>query len=430
MTDVPGGEKTKKRKGEMKMFDRHDIAVVGGGASGLAAALAAAEQAQAAGSPLKIAVLEKNPRVGKKLLMTGNGRCNLTNLHAEPEQYYGDAQAAAEILRHFSSERVIGLFRSHGLLCRALGEGRVYPYSLQASSVLNVLRYGLEAAGVETLCDFPVGRIENVPGGFALISGQKSVKAHKVIVAAGGMACPQSGSEGDGYALLRPFRHSVTHLSPALVQVRTDVKRARPLKGVRCMAKAALLRNGEPLKTTRGEVQFTENALSGICIFELSRFVGEYDAKELEIALDLAPEYEAGALEPLLDAQASLCGRLPASCITEGILNKALGAEVVKAALNGASAPAGSLSKIDIRAVAQTVKQFRFPVQGTLSWKNAQVTAGGVPLAEVDAGLQSRFCRGLYLCGELLNVDGSCGGFNLQWAWASGITAGLAAAGC
>ena len=412
------------------MADWYDIAVVGGGASGLAAALAAAERAEEAGGPLKVAVLEKNPRVGKKLLMTGNGRCNLTNLHAEPERYYGDAQAAAEILRRFSPERVVGMFRRHGLLCRALGEGRVYPYSLQASGVLNVLRFGLEAAGVDTLCDFPVGSVENVPGGFALVSGKKAVKARRVIVAAGGMACPQSGSEGDGYGLLRPFRHTVTRLSPALVQVRTDVKRARPLKGVRCLAAASLLRNGEALKTTRGEVQFTENALSGICIFELSRFVGEYDAKELEIALDLAPEYEAGALEELLGAQISRCGGMPAPCITEGILNKSLGAEVTKAALNGASAPAGSLAKSDVAAVARTMKRFRFPVQGTLPWQSAQVTAGGVPLAEVDAGLQSRFCRGLYLCGELLNVDGGCGGFNLQWAWASGIAAGLAAVGC
>ena len=411
------------------MFDRYDIAVVGGGASGLAAALAAAERAKAAGGPLKIAVLEKNPRVGRKLLMTGNGRCNLTNLHAEPERYRGDAQAAAEILRRFSPERVVGMFREHGLLCRALEEGRVYPYSLQASSVLNVLRFGLEAAGVDTLCDFPVERVENVPGGFALVSGVKAVKARRVIVAAGGRACPQSGSNGDGYALLRPFRHTVTRLAPALVQVRTDVKRVRPLKGVRCMAAASLLREGEPLAQTRGEVQFTENALSGICIFELSRLVGEYDAKAMEVLLDLAPEYRAEDLAALLGAQAMLCGEAPASCATEGILNKALGSEVTKAALNGASAPAASLAKDDILAIARTMKRFRFPVQGTLPWQNAQVTAGGVPLAEVDAGLQSRFCRGLYLCGELLNVDGGCGGFNLQWAWASGIAAGLSAVG-
>ncbi len=410
----------------MKMYD---IAVVGGGASGLAAALAAAERAKGTGGPLKIAVLEKNPRVGRKLLMTGNGRCNLTNLRAEPECYHGDAGAAAEILRRFSPERVIGMFREHGLLCRALEEGRVYPYSLQASSVLNVLRFGLEAAGVETLCDFPVRRIENIPGGFAAVSDEKAVKARKIIVATGGRACPQSGSEGDGYGLLRPFRHTVTRLCPALVQVRTDVKRVRPLKGVRCMASVSLVLGGDTLETSRGEVQFTENALSGICIFELSRSVGECGEKAPEIVLDLAPEHKAEELAALLGAQAGVCGEMPAACVTEGVLNKALGMEVTKAALNGSPIPAGSLSADDIRLIAETMKRFRFPVQGTLSWQNAQITAGGVPLAEVDAGLQSRFCKGIYLCGEVLNVDGDCGGFNLHWAWASGVAAGLAAAG-
>jgi predicted Rossmann fold flavoprotein len=408
----------------------YDIVVIGGGASGLAAALAAAERAKGAGLPLKVAVLEKNPRVGKKLLMTGNGRCNLTNLHAEPERYHGDTQAAAEIFRRFPPERVVGVFRAHGLLCRALDGGRVYPYSLQASSVLNILRLGLEAAGVETVCDFPVQRIENISGGFAAVSAKNAVKARKVVVAAGGRACPQSGSDGDGYGLLRPFRHTVTPLCPALVQVRTDVKRVRPLKGVRCMASASLLLDGKTLKTVRGEVQFTENSLSGICVFELSRCVGESGAKTMEIALDLAPEYGADELASLLSAQAKLCGEMPAASITEGILNKALGAEVTKAALEGAAAPAGSLTAEDIRNIAGVMKRFRFPVQGTLSWQNAQVTAGGVPLAEVDKELQSRFCRGIYLCGEILNIDGDCGGFNLHWAWASGIAAGIAAAGC
>jgi predicted flavoprotein YhiN len=150
----------------------------------------------------------------------------------------------------------------------------------------------------------------------------------------------------------------------------------------------------------------------------------------MEIALDLAPEYGADELASLLSAQAKLCGEMPAASITEGILNKALGAEVTKAALEGAAAPAGSLTAEDIRNIAGVMKRFRFPVQGTLSWQNAQVTAGGVPLAEVDKELQSRFCRGIYLCGEILNIDGDCGGFNLHWAWASGIAAGIAAAGC
>ena len=406
----------------------YDIAVIGGGASGLAAALAAAESAKAAGKPLRAAVLEKNPRVGKKLLMTGNGRCNLTNRNARPERYYGDTREAAGIFGRFPPDKIISLFQEHGLLCRTLDEGRVYPYSLQASSVLNVLRSGLEAAGVETVCGFAVRRIENIPGGFALVSGDGTVKAKRVILACGGRACPQSGSEGDAYALLRPFGHTATRLSPALTQIRTDTRHVRPLKGVRCMAEASLTLNGKTLKTTRGEVQFTENSLSGICIFEFARFLGDYENTKLEIVLDLAPEYDVDGLEKLLRAGIARCGEMPAAAATEGILCKPLGGEVTKTALRGASAPAGSLTKEDVRAVAETIKQFRFPVLGAAPWQNAQVTAGGVPLAEVDENLQSRFCKGIYLCGELLNIDGGCGGYNLHWAWSSGVTAGLAAA--
>jgi predicted Rossmann fold flavoprotein len=407
----------------------YDIAVVGGGASGLAAALAAAETAEKAGRTLKIAVLEKNPRVGKKLLLTGNGRCNLTNRNAGPGRYYGDTDAAAGILHRFPPEKIIRLFQSHGLLCRTLDEGRVYPYSLQASSVLNVLRLSLEAAGVETLCDFAVRSIEATHGGFALISEKKSVKAKRVIVACGGKACPQSGSDGDGYALLRPYGHTVSRLSPALTQVRTDPKLVRPLKGVRCMAEAALMQGGRKIKTTRGEVQFTENSLSGICIFEFARFLGSYEPKTLEITLDLAPEYRAEELERLIRTRADACGDMPAFAALEGILCKPLAIEVMRRALQGASVSASSLTAENLKNAAETLKQYRFPVLGTAPWQNAQVTAGGVPLSEVDENLQSRFCKGLYLCGELLNLDGECGGFNLHWAWASGITAGNAAAG-
>lgn len=403
----------------------YDIAIVGGGASGLAAAAAACGQAQRAEKHLKIAVLEKNARVGKKLLMTGNGRCNLENLRAAPEHYHGDTAAAAAVLKRFPPEKILKAFRAHGLLCREMGEGRVYPYSLQASSVLNILRRTIDAAGAETIGGFSVRGIENIPGGFAVVSEKDRLSARKVIVAAGGKACPQSGSEGDGYGLLRTFCHSVVPLSPALVQLRTDTKRVRPLKGVRCMAVASLLENGQEKKTVRGEVQFTENSLSGICIFELSRFLA---GKTAEVSLDLAPEYTAASLEAFFHAQARQFGELPAAQLTEGLLNKALGTEVIKAALNGASAPAGTLSETDFRSLASTVKHFRFPVQGKAPWQNAQVTAGGIPLTEVDESLQSRFCKGIYLCGELLNLDGECGGYNLHWAWASGITAGMAAA--
>lgn len=236
-----------------------DVAVAGGGASGLMAALAAAR-----GGARRVAVLEKNDRVGKKLLATGNGRCNLTNRNAGPEHYHGGA--CGGILKRFPPQKIIGVFESMGLWCRELDGGRVYPFSLQASSVLNFLRRNLEAAGVSVLCGFPVERARAEKDGFLLQSGKGSASARSVVFASGGKAGPRFGSDGNAFPVLRSLGHSVTELRPALVPVKTEPARVRPLKGVRCPARAALLQAGKTVAVTDGEVQFADGALSGICI--------------------------------------------------------------------------------------------------------------------------------------------------------------------
>lgn len=407
-------------------MDCYDIAVVGGGASGLFAALSAARAAAEIDRKLKIIILEKNQRVGKKLLSTGNGRCNLTNLEARSALYHGDTASAAPILDRFPPNRVVEAFRKIGLICRVLDGGRVYPYSLQASSVLNILRRALDAEGIQTVCNFAVDKI-SVSGGVFLLSGRRrSVPARRVIISTGGKACPQSGSDGSGYSLLTPFGHTCTRLFPSLVQIRTDPKRVRPLKGVRCMAKASVLSKGRVLKTEAGEVQFTEGALSGICIFDLSRAAGEQG--NLEITLNLAPEFKEKELIQFLLQTAKTCGFLPSPQIAEGLLPKALCVEVVRGILESPSLPASRLTESSVRDIARRILDFRFPVLGTLPWKNAQVTAGGIPLRETGKGLESKLCPGIFLCGEILNLDGDCGGFNLHWAWASGYSSGRAAA--
>lgn len=398
-----------------------DLAVVGGGASGLAAALAAAKRNR----KLSVAVLERNLRVGKKLLLTGNGRCNLTNRGAgDHSHYHGDAGARA-VLDRFPPERILEAFGRLGLLCRELDGGRIYPYSLQASSVLNVLRRNLDRSGVETLCGFGVASIRRQGDGFFLSSRENRLFARRVVLAAGGSACPQSGSDGGGLALAEALGHTAGPVYPSLVQVKTDAARVRPLKGVRCPAAASFRAGGRTVRTAAGEVQFTEGALSGICVFELSRCFGELrEPKDAEIALDLFPGYPAGRLTGLFRAAA---GGEPLSApqLLEGFLPKALGIELSRYALG---APAGALRREDSARLAAAAKDFRFPVRETFSWDRAQVTAGGVPLTELTETLESKQCPGLYLCGELLDVDGDCGGYNLHWAWSSGLTAGNAAA--
>lgn len=406
-----------------------DIAVIGGGAAGLMAAVAAADELEKGKKRGRIAVLESNSRVGKKLLATGNGRCNLTNIGVNPSHYHGDSDFLPHILNLYSPKYIIDYFASLGLLCKEQDEGRVYPYNLQASAVLDILRRQLDRFGVEVLCDFQVTAVKKAASGFEVLSPEKRVFAGRVIVSSGGMAYPQLGANESGYQILRTLGHTCTKLFPALVQLKTDPRRAKPLKGARSMAEATLLADGGPVKTVSGEVQFTEYGLSGICIFELSRIFGELQGeKTMELSLDLMPEYSEQQIFSVLKHRCDIFYDLPVSELLNGCLNKLVGPEVMKAALRRPAKYAGELKASELAAVANSVKQFRFPVTGTMPWKDAQVTAGGVPLREVDEAMQSKICAGLYLAGELLNIDGDCGGFNLHWAWSSGMAAGRAAA--
>jgi predicted Rossmann fold flavoprotein len=396
-----------------------EIAVVGGGASGLMAAASAAAFCAGGGHAPRVAVLEKNDRVGKKLLATGNGRCNLTNLRAEPSRYHGDTDRCAQVLRQCPPQKILDVFAQMGLFCRELEGGRVYPYSLQGSSVLNLLRRRLESLGVETICDFPVTDVKKTKNGFLVASGEESISTQRVIFCSGGKAGPQFGTDGSIFPVLKSLGHSVTPLRPALVPVKSKPERLRPLKGVRCPAKATFLTHGKQVAFTEGEVQFTDTALSGICIFELARCAGASGDGE-EISLDLAPETAEEQLAERLRRMEEVFPGLPPAQLLEGMLHRALAVEVVRQAEAGGRAV--------FSGIARAVKDFRFPILGTLSWPQAQVTAGGVPIGETDENFLSKSCKGVYLCGELLDVDGDCGGFNLHWAWATGLAAGEAAA--
>jgi len=396
------------------------IAVLGGGAAGMMAALAAAET-----PGVHVVLLERQARLGRKLAATGNGRCNLTNLSGLEGRYHGDAAFARKALSAFAPEETLRYFRLMGLLTVTEPGGRVYPLSDQAVSVVDVLRLGLESAGVEVRCGVHVDAVKREKGGFLLKWQEGTLFAGRLIVACGGAAGAKLGGGKWGYDLLETFGHKATTLQPSLVQLKTAGTLGRSLKGIRADAGVEIRRGNERVAKNAGEVQFTEYGLSGPAVFEISR-----GAKPgMEVSLDLFREYSRGEVCALLSARVKALGEMTVAELFAGMLHGRLGRVVAKSVGIGESVPLSGLRDRDISRLAAAAKDFRFEITGNMGFDGAQVTAGGIRTRDFDpVTLESRLVPGLFACGEVLDVDGDCGGYNLQWAWSSGRAAGLSAA--
>ena len=398
------------------------VLVIGGGASGMAAALTAAD----AGHRVLLAV--RQSRVGRKLLATGNGRCNLSNLHASPAHYHGAAvDFCRPALECFPSEETLGWFERLGLLTAAEPSGRVYPASNMAGSVLDVLRYALERPEIELRTGCVITQLRHRGGAFtARMENGETLTAERVILAAGGAAGSRVGGVMDGYQLAKQLGHHRTALLPSLVQMQTVPTYPRGLKGVKAEADVRVLRGREVLAQGRGEILFTEYGVSGPAIFDLSRAVST-GGEGLLLTLDLLPQLDmAGTLRWLRERQASL-GAHEAALLLTGSVHTRLGQTVVKRA-GFTSQPVSSLTEDALWRIAAGLHSFTLPVTGVCGFDQAQVTAGGLRTEEFDPRtMQSLLVPGLYACGEVLDIDGDCGGYNLQWAWSSGRLAGLLA---
>lgn len=405
-------------------MDKFDIAVVGGGAAGLMAAITAGR----AGA--SVALIERGERVGRKLLATGNGRCNLTNLNLSLSRYHGAyPRFAAAALTSFDTERTLSFFRSIGLVTREGEEGKIYPYSLQASSVLDLLRLEAGRRGAAELCGFNAAEIKRGDRGFIIRGGGgEGIAAAKVIVAAGGKAAPQLGTDGAAYKLLTTHGHKLTPLSPALVQLKSSNPALGALRGIKHIAAVSAVAGGRTVAEDFGEVLFTEYGLSGPPILQLSRAASAHP--RCEIALDLAPDISKDELPGMLRSRAETLRDAPLEAFFAGFLNKSLGRELLRAAgIAGFGEASRALTDANIAALSALIKGWRFPVVGTMPWKNAQVTAGGMAVDSFRPDtLESLIAPGIYAAGEILDIDGDCGGFNLQWAWSSGFLAGQSAA--
>ncbi len=396
------------------------VIVIGGGASGLMAALTVSERPDA-----RVVLLERQARVGRKLLATGNGRCNLTNRNLTPENYHGENAGFCEYaLSRFGSEQTLAYFRALGLLTVSEASGRVYPVSDSANSVVDVLRLALmQRKNVELRTGCEVQSLRKKKGKFELVLPEESLTGDCVIVCAGGCAGGKLGGTELGYRLLESVGHHRTRLCPALVQLRTDTTFVRALKGVRCNA-AVTYHSAGAVEKRFGEVQFTEYGVSGPAVFELSRTVSVNPAPGT-LLLDLLPEC---SVEELLSLLRSRCETMPewkAEELLTGILHNRLGKTVLRSCGVAYETDCSRLSDEVLRAVCRTVKCFTLEVKGTMGMDGAQVTAGGISTSEFRADtMESRICRGLYAAGEVLDIDGDCGGYNLQWAWSSGRLAG------
>ena len=395
------------------------ILILGAGASGMTAALTAAKNGHS------VTLLERQARVGRKLLATGNGRCNLSNLHADVSRYHGEnADFARPALSRFGTEQTLLFFRSLGLLTVMEPDGKFYPLSDQANSVVDVLRFALDAAGVNVVCGCEVRSVRKKARGYqAECADGQSFFGDKLIVAAGGCAGRKLGGTEDGYRILQSLGHSCTDLRPALVQLKTDPSLVRALKGVRADAKITLKSGAHTVMEQRGEVQFTEYGVSGPAIFALSRAAGE--AKDGVLLLNFLRDYEEDEVTDLLKNKCARFPRLPAEELLAGILHGRLGKTVVHRAIDEPQKPLSALTEQELSQILRQICYFALPVTGRMGMDNAQVTAGGIRTAEFSPQtLESRLAPGVFAAGEVLDIDGDCGGFNLQWAWSSGYVAG------
>ncbi len=395
------------------------VLIIGGGASGLMAALTASERPEN-----RVVLLERQARVGRKLLATGNGRCNLTNRKLSLENYHGEDSDFCECaLMRFDQERTLQFFRGLGLLTVAEPSGRVYPVSDSANSVVDVLRLALaQRENVELRAGCEVQLLRKKNGKFEAVLPDGSVLADCAIVCAGGCAGGKLGGTELGYRLLESFGHKRTKLYPALVQLKTDTSYVRALKGVRCEA-ALTYRAGALRCEAAGEVQFTEYGVSGPAVFELSRAASVAGGGML--LLDLLPETSQDELFSLLHARCMSCPGWKSEELLTGLVHNRLGKTILRRCELPFESTCGALEEAALQAVCRTVKHFALEVRGTMGMDGAQVTAGGIRTPEFRADtLESRLCRGLYAAGEVLDIDGDCGGYNLQWAWSSGHLAG------
>lgn len=398
------------------------IIVVGGGAAGMMAAITASLNGS------QVTILERQDRVGKKLLATGNGRCNYTNTNLNIKNFHGEnPRFAYSALSNFNVDQTIDFFERLGITPAIENQGKVFPLSFQSSSMLDVLRYEIENRKIDLVTEAYVGQIRKKKDFIVSLKDGRTFRGDKLILATGGMALPNSGSDGNGYNLAKSLGHKITDVFPGLVQLKLDGKIFKQIKGVKILGKAGLYSQGKLLMEDRGDILFTDYGISGPPILQLSRTALYYLRNQKDISLKVSI-IDGRTVEELMEYFNERFAYMRGKTIEEaliGLINKRLILPILREVGIDKDKKVANLSKEEELKLAEILTSWEFKITGSQSWAQAQVTAGGVQTKEINnKTMESKLVEGLYLVGELVDIDGDCGGFNLQWAWSSGHAAG------
>lgn len=397
------------------------LTIIGGGASGLMCASVAANRLD---NNKKIIVLEKENKVGKKILTSGNGRCNLSNLNASAIDYHGSSTSIIDSLfAKYNPQYVIKYFESIGLLTKAEKDGRVYPRNKLATSVLNVLRNEIYLKSINEICNVDIKEIKVLNKGYEIITQTDNIITQKLVIATGGK-CNHAGHETHSSShLLKMLGYEMTKTSPSLSPVRVKNEIIKSLSGIRMEGKVSLIQNNRILKEEYGEIQFTNDALSGICVFNISRNANK--EKDLVIRVSLLPEYSEDEIKKLIYKRIDYLDDSDLQNLFVGMFHKNIGLAILKECKINPDKKTKSLSDKDISSLAHKINNWDFDTLQKQDYKSAQVTAGGIPISLInEKTFETKDHKGLYIIGEALDVDGNCGGYNLQFAFASGLCVG------
>jgi predicted Rossmann fold flavoprotein len=409
----------------------HDLIIVGGGASGLMAAIVAKDFG------LDVAIVEGTDRIGKKILVTGNGRCNISNknitypyinFHSQNNDFFQEA------LNNFSVKDTESMFLSLGLPFVELDNGKMYPKSLQASSVIDIFRMALDDRRIPLYTNFQINSI-NKKKNFILSTNNdeyETFSCNKLILSCGGKSAAKTGSDGVGYKLAKSLGHNTIEPLPGIVQLKLDYPHLKALSGIKFEGSVSILVNDKIIRTEAGEILFTDYGISGPPILQLSSYASKalYENSKVTISLDMFPYESKEDVENFLSTHFSMFGYREISSALVGIINKKLISTILKdVGISDIHLPCDNIDWKYINKLITKFKKWDFNCTGTNGFSNAQVTVGGINTCNVNnLTLESKLVENLYFCGEILDVHGDCGGFNLQWAWSSGYLAAKSAA--